>query len=133
MRCLALPRAVILLLTIPSFTSGLQYVLTPEGIDYLREFLNLPAEVRSSSFSPQEFTRSLSAAHRLFPLPSRSRFALPAPAPLPVMVLTALPAVRAPVATTATGARRRTALMMPALGSRKRPAVRSRVHHNADF
>jgi small subunit ribosomal protein S10e len=24
----------------------LQYVLTPEGIDYLREFLHLPAEVR---------------------------------------------------------------------------------------
>ena len=23
-----------------------QYVLTPEGIDYLREYLNIPAEVR---------------------------------------------------------------------------------------
>lgn len=27
--------------------SYMQYVLTPEGIDYLREFLHLPAEVRT--------------------------------------------------------------------------------------
>ena len=28
-----------------------QYVLTPEGIDYLREYLNIPAEVRSRRLS----------------------------------------------------------------------------------
>ncbi len=29
------------------FSRPAQYVLTPEGIDYLREYLNIPAEVRS--------------------------------------------------------------------------------------
>lgn len=47
----------------------LQYTLTAEGIDYLREYLHLPAEVRS----PPPASRSplCSPADLLRPIPSR--------------------------------------------------------------